>query len=156
LTGKLSTNGTVIRNLEKKVCYLNDKSKNKPGEADKKVATLLEKKVSQLEKKVTNMTTPSPVSNSVVANPLIASSDMVMLPKAAFEDYVDARLRQENHNMAMATNMVNNQHHLSYLLNVNQGISNCNGNSDALNVMRDLFSSVPRPAAAWGPNSTPN
>ena len=88
------------------------------------------------EKIVANMTTPSPV---------FASPDMVMLPKVAFEDYVDSRSRAEIHNMAMATNMVRDQHHLSYLLNVNQGISNCNGNSNALNVMRDLFSSIPRP-----------
>ena len=82
---------------------------------------------------------------TVVANPVFASSDMVMLPKACFEDYVDSRSRAEIHNMLMATNMVRDQHYLSYLANVNQGISNCNGNSDALNVMRDLFSSIPRP-----------
>jgi hypothetical protein len=130
LEGKLSTNIPVIRNLERTVTILKkkneefDKSKNKPGEADKKAAMLLEKKVGQLEKKVANMTTPSPSMtrscHAVVANPLSASADIVMLPKAAFEDYVDARLRHENHNMAMATHMVSNQHHLSYLSNVNQ------------------------------------
>ena len=148
----ISQNSTIkilkrtVTNLTKKVEDLN-KTKNKTVGADEKQIANLGKKLAQIENK---MTTPSP-SNSDYVN---ASSDVVVLPKAAFDDYLEARNRQENHNMSMASNMVSNQHHLSFLSSVNQGISNCNGNPDALNVLRDLFSSNPRPAASWGPNST--
>ena len=154
LESQLKSSNSENRNLEKQKCALEKKLKgtqNKiktPNKPDPQIGSL-KKQLSEIQNSIQKQQ-PATATATTTATSVIASpADVVVLPKAAFDDYRDARSRHEEHNMQLVSSMTNNQHHLSYLANVNDAIVKCNGNLDAITAIKEMYT---RP---WGP-SGPN